>query len=78
MSNNMLQYGKQYAEYAKKNCKKIVQGSYSAYFAYCNVQNMQNMSNNMLPYAQQYANYAFFWRDLSICLASEEVLMRSQ
>ena len=36
----------------KKNAKKIVQGSYSAYFAYCNMQNMLNMSNNMLQYAK--------------------------
>ncbi len=39
-------------------CKKIVQGSYSAYSAYCNMQNMQIMSNNMLQYANQYAKYA--------------------
>ena len=38
-------------------CKKIMQGSYSAYFAYCNMNNMQNMSNNILQYAKQYAKY---------------------
>jgi len=49
----ILQYA-EYVEYVKlyaavckticiicnKICKKIVQGSYSAYFAYCNMQNM--------------------------------------
>ncbi len=59
MSNNMLQYAKQYAQYAIKHA--IVQGSYSAYFAYCNMQKMLNMSNNMLQYAKPYARYAF-WR----------------
>ncbi len=41
-----------------EKCKKTVQGSYSAYFAYCNMQNMLNMSNDMLQYANQYAEYA--------------------
>ena len=64
----ILQYAK-YTEYVKEYakvcktickicktiCKKIVPCSDSAYFAYCN---MQNMSNNMLQYAKQYAKYA--------------------
>ncbi len=36
-----------------------MQGSYSAYFACCNMQNKLNMSKNMLLYAKQYAKYAF-------------------
>ncbi len=69
MANNMLLYANQYAKYAKQYAKKIVQGSYSAYFAYCSMHNMLNMSKNMLQYGKQYAKYAFFfWRDLSICL----------
>ncbi len=41
----------------KMICRKIVQCSDSAYFAYCNMHNMQNISNNMLQYAKQYAKY---------------------
>ncbi len=55
-----------------------MQGAYSAYSAYCNMQNMLNMSNNMLLYAKQYAKYAFFGRQLSLCLVWVEALMRSQ
>jgi hypothetical protein len=60
MSNNMLQYAKQYVKYAKLDvtiCQKIVPCSDSAYFAYCNMNNMQNMSDNILQYAKQYAKY---------------------
>ena len=36
----------------------IVPCSDFAYSAYCNMQNIQNMSKNMLKYAKQYARYA--------------------
>jgi hypothetical protein len=66
MSNDMLLYANQYAQCATKVCKTVVQGSYSAYFANCNMKNMLNMSynvllssccmqNNVLLYAKQYA-----------------------
>ncbi len=58
------EYVKEYATVCKTICKicqticrKIVPCSDSAYFAYCNMNNMQNMSNNMLQYAKQYAKY---------------------
>ena len=35
-------------------CKIIVHCPYSAYFAYCNMQNMWNMGNNMQQYANKY------------------------
>ena len=35
-------------------CRKIVQCSDSAYYAYCNMQNIQNMSNNMIKHDMQF------------------------
>ncbi len=40
-----------YMQNMQNNMQKIVQGSYSAYYAFCNMQNMQYMANNMLQYA---------------------------
>jgi hypothetical protein len=41
----------------QKNSAGFIE-SYSAYSAYCNMQNRLNMSNHMLQYANQYAEYA--------------------
>ena len=39
-------------------CKIIVAGSYVAYSAYCNMQNMPNMEKKLLKYATLYVKYA--------------------